>query len=111
MTSTASAGSPPVLVARARGRRGGWAGFGRLLLAEWTKLRSVRSTVWSLLLLIVLTLGFTGLFSWLTVSQWSKSRASQQRQIIADPVSTILGAGFQLSQPTICVPGGDGDGQ
>src|SRR6266700_1563869 len=34
-------------------------GFSRLMLAEWTKLRSVRSTVWSLLLLVVLDLGFT----------------------------------------------------
>jgi ABC-2 type transport system permease protein len=80
-------------------------GFGRLLLAEWTKLRSVRSTVWSLLLLAVLTLGFTGLFTWLTVSQWNRTDASQQRRIVEDPVSTILGAGFQLSQLAVCVLG------
>src|ERR1035437_5428205 len=29
-------------------------GFGHLLLAEWTKMRSVRSTVWSLTLLVTL---------------------------------------------------------
>lgn len=80
-------------------------GFGGLLLAEWTKLRSVRSTVWSLLLLVVLTLGFTTLFTALTVSQWSKTGAAQQRQIVADPVGMILGAGFQLSQLAICVLG------
>jgi ABC-2 type transport system permease protein len=80
-------------------------GFRRLMLAEWTKLRSVRSTIWSLLLLVVLTLGFTALFTWLTVSQWDKSTASQQRNIIADPVGTILGAGFQLSQLAVCVLG------
>lgn len=80
-------------------------GFAGLLRAEWTKLRSVRSTVWSLLLLVVLTLGFTTLFTALTVSQWSKSSASQQRQIVADPVGMILGAGFQLSQLAICVLG------
>lgn len=79
--------------------------FGRLLQAEWTKLRSVRSTLWSFLLLVVLTLGFTLLFTSLTVAEWSKSTATQQREIMADPVSTILGAGFQLSQLTICVLG------
>jgi ABC-2 type transport system permease protein len=79
--------------------------FGGLLRSEWTKLRSVRSTMWSLLLLVVLTLGFAALFTWLTVSQWSKSDASQQQQVISDPVGTILGAGFQLSQLTICVLG------
>ena len=66
-------------------------GFGGLLRAEWTKLRSVRSTVWSLLLLVILTLGFSALFTWLTVSQWSKSSVSEQQQIVADPVGTILG--------------------
>ncbi|MEP7019925.1 MAG: ABC transporter permease [Pseudonocardiales bacterium] len=79
--------------------------FSRLLLAEWTKLRSVRSTVWSLLLLVVLTLGFTALFTWLTVSQWDQSSKSQQQQFINDPVGLILGAGFQLSQLAICVLG------
>jgi hypothetical protein len=79
--------------------------FGRLLLSEWTKLRSVRSTAASLGLLVVLTLGFTTLIIWLTVSQWDKADPSQQRQLMADPVSTILGSGFQLSQLTICVLG------
>lgn len=89
----------PVSGSRGRG------GFGHLLLAEWTKLRSVRSTMWSLLLLAVLTLGFTALFSWLIVSQWSRDSASQHQQTLTDPVGTILGAGFQLSQLTICVLG------
>ena len=79
--------------------------FGRLLRAEWTKLRSVRSTLWSLLLLVVLVPGFTVLLTWLTISQWSKTDASARAQIIADPTSTILGAGFQLGQLTICVLG------
>lgn len=99
MTAVASAPPAPVAPAAAPVR------FGRLLLSEWTKIRSVRSTVASLGMLVVLTLGFTVLFTWLTVSQWSKADPSQQRQVIADPVSTILGAGFQLSQLTICVLG------
>jgi ABC-type transport system involved in multi-copper enzyme maturation permease subunit len=79
--------------------------FRRILASEWTKLRTVRSTPWSLLLLVVLTLGFTALFTSLTVSQWDKTDAKQQAQIVADPVSFILGGGFQLSQLTICVLG------
>jgi ABC-2 type transport system permease protein len=99
MTAVAPAPPAPVAPAAAPVR------FGRLLLSEWTKIRSVRSTVASLGMLVVLTLGFTVLFTWLTVSQWSKADPSQQRQVIADPVSTILGSGFQLSQLTICVLG------
>jgi ABC-2 type transport system permease protein len=79
--------------------------FGRLLVSEWTKTRSVRSTVASLGLLVVLTLGFTTLFTWLTVNQWTKADPSQRAQIVADPVSTMLGSGFQLSQLTVCVLG------
>jgi ABC-type transport system involved in multi-copper enzyme maturation permease subunit len=80
-------------------------GFGRLLLSEWTKIRSVRSTVWSLILLVIVTLGFTGLFTWLTILQWDKTDATQRAQIMADPVSTILGAGLEFGQLTICVLG------
>jgi ABC-2 type transport system permease protein len=81
------------------------AGFGRLMLSEWTKLRSVRSTVWSLVLLVVLDLGFTALFCGLTVGTWDKSDASQRLSVQADPTSTILGGGFALSQLTVCVLG------
>jgi ABC-2 type transport system permease protein len=80
-------------------------GFGRLLLAEWTKIRTVRSTLWSLILLVVLDLGFTALFVGLTVGQWDNTDASDRAQITADPVSMILGSGFFLSQLTVCVLG------
>jgi ABC-2 type transport system permease protein len=79
--------------------------FGPLLSSEWTKIRSVRSTVWALVLLVVLTLGFTVLINGLTAAQWDKTDASQQADIRADPVRQILAAGFQLSQLTICVLG------
>jgi ABC-2 type transport system permease protein len=79
--------------------------FSRLLLSEWTKIRSVRSTVWSLILLVIVTLGFTGLFTWLTILQWDKTDPTQRAQIMADPVSTILGAGLEFGQLTICVLG------
>ena len=100
--------SPPVQAARpglSHLLPPGAAGFGRLLLAEWTKIRSVRSTVWSLILLVVLTFGFTGLFTWLTILQWDKSDATQRAQIMADPVGTILGSGLEFGQLTICVLG------
>lgn len=81
------------------------AGFGHLLLAEWTKIRSVRSTVWSLLLLVILDVGFTVLFTWLTASQWDKTDASARAAVMADPTGTILGSGFFLGQLTVCVLG------
>jgi ABC-2 type transport system permease protein len=101
--------SPPVQATRpgssAAPAGSGVTGFGRLLLSEWTKIRSVRSTIWSLVLLVVLTFGFTGLFTWLTILQWDKSDPTQRAQIMADPVSTILGSGLEFGQLTICVLG------
>lgn len=64
----------------------------------------MRSTVWSFILLAVLTLGFTTLFTALTASQWG-SDSSQDAETSADPVSTILGSGLFLGQLTICVLG------
>ena len=52
MTATSPA-APPYQEPTARPVPGR-AGFGNLLASEWTKIRSVRSTVWSLILLIVL---------------------------------------------------------
>jgi ABC-type transport system involved in multi-copper enzyme maturation permease subunit len=75
------------------------------MLAEWTKIRSVRSTVWSLILLVVLNLGFTALFMALTAGQWSKSDPAGRATIMADPTGAILGSGFFLSQLTVCVLG------
>lgn len=79
-------------------------GFGATMLAEWTKIRSVRSTLWTLALLVVLDLGFTALFTYLTVANWSQN-GEAHAAIEADPASLIIGGGLQLSQLTICVLG------
>ncbi len=81
-------------------------GFGHLLAAEWTKIRSVRSTVWTLILFVVITIGLTALLSWLITSSWNGPRAApRDARIAIDPVGFILGAGLNLGQLTICVLG------
>lgn len=79
--------------------------FTRLMASEWTKIRSVRSTMWAFVLLFVLTLGFTTLITGLTAAQWTDTDLSDRQSITNDTVSFIIGAGFQLSQLTICVLG------
>ena len=79
--------------------------FHRVMAAEWTKIRSVRSTVWSLILLVVISLGFTALFVGLTVAQWDQASPQDRAQIMADPTGMILGSGFFFSQLAICVLG------
>jgi ABC-2 type transport system permease protein len=81
------------------------AGFGHLLLSEWTKLRSVRSTMWSLILLVVLTLGLTGLITGLTSGQWNTIGAASRITIMTNPVGTILNIPVEFGQLTIIVLG------
>lgn len=83
----------------------GHANFGRLMMAEGTKLRTVRSTVWSFVILIVAVIGFTALFTWLTVNQWSTMSGDDKAQLTIDPVPQILGSGLFLGQLAICVLG------
>ncbi len=80
-------------------------GFAHLLAAEWTKIRSVRSTVWSLGLLVVSDLGLTALFTWITVFDWAKSPPASHLATRADPTGLIMGAGLSFSQLAICVLG------
>jgi ABC-2 type transport system permease protein len=82
------------------------AGFGHLLLAEWTKIRSVRSTLWTLIVFAVVSLGLTGLLTWLTLRALTGGRHDAGgSQILTDPVSFILGTGLGLGQLAICVLG------
>jgi ABC-type transport system involved in multi-copper enzyme maturation permease subunit len=79
--------------------------FSRILAMEWTKFRSVRSTVYSLLAFVILTVGLAALFTWLNVNQWDKLDADQRASYQRDAVGNILGAGFVLGQLAICVLG------
>ncbi len=95
--------APPIPAAGPVGRR---AGFGHLLLTEWTKLRSVRSTLWTLVIFVVVTWGLTLLLTWLTLHALEAGRRdARSPAILTDPVSFILGTGFGLGQLAICVLG------
>jgi ABC-2 type transport system permease protein len=103
---TAAPASAPAGAPTAPGVPPGRGNFGSLLVSEWTKIRSVRSTVWTLLLFVVITIGLTVLLTFVINSNWTGPRAApRDARIIADPVSLILGAGIGLGQLTICVLG------
>lgn len=99
MTAPAQAPAAPPAV---QGRR---AGFGRLVQSELTKIRTVRSTMWSFLLLVILVLGFTVLITAVTVATWDKADTATRATVTGDPVGAILGAGLGFGQLTICVLG------
>jgi ABC-type transport system involved in multi-copper enzyme maturation permease subunit len=84
-------------------RRSGFAG---VMLAEWTKIRSVRSTVWTLIIFVVVSLALTALFTSLTLYALDSRKPGQAASsIVTDPVSFILGTGLGLGQLAICVLG------
>jgi ABC-2 type transport system permease protein len=102
--TTAPAAAPDTRAAVPPARK---AGFGHLLISEWTKLRSVRSTVWTLILFVIIVIGLTVLITSLVNSSWGTGPRSGSRDatIIADPVGVILGVGIGLGQLTIAVLG------
>lgn len=74
----------------------------RVMRAERTKLFSVRSTAWTLLILVVATVGLGILACWAASDHWSDISASDRAQF--DPVSQSL-AGVSLGQLAIAVLG------
>lgn len=73
-----------------------------VLRSEWTKLISVRSTVWTMVAMVATTIGFGVLISWATESNWAKVEARQRT--VFDATSTSL-AGIAFGQLAIAVLG------
>jgi len=74
----------------------------RVLLSEWTKLRSVRSSGWSLLVGFLLTILFPVLFAAVTASHWGHMRPQERAD--RHPLDIAL-AGVNVSQLAIAVLG------
>ncbi len=74
----------------------------RVLLSEWTKFRSLRSTMWTLLTAVVLTIGIGALFSAVTANQYHTFSAADRASF--NPVTTSLN-GILFSQLAIGVLG------
>ncbi|QMU77970.1 ABC transporter permease [Streptacidiphilus sp. PB12-B1b] len=80
------------------------AGFGSLLRAEWIKIRSVRSTVWTLVLMLLLAVGVSVLISAVTANGWATADAAAHASVVRDPVGTIFG-GMGLAELVACALG------
>jgi ABC-2 type transport system permease protein len=76
--------------------------FHRVLLSEWTKLRSVRSTKWSLAVGFLLTIAFPLIFSFVTRSHWGSMSPSDRAD--RHPLDIAL-AGVNVAQLAIAVLG------
>jgi ABC-2 type transport system permease protein len=74
----------------------------RVILSEWTKLHSLRSTRWSLLVAVVLTIGLPAIFAAVTSSHWGSMNPRERAD--RHPLDIAL-AGVNLSQLAIGVLG------
>jgi ABC-type transport system involved in multi-copper enzyme maturation permease subunit len=74
----------------------------RVLLSEWIKFRSLRSTVYTLLIALVLSIGIGALFSAVTASQYHTFGAADRASF--NPISTSLN-GMMFAQLAIGVLG------
>jgi ABC-2 type transport system permease protein len=85
----------------ARGR----AGFGGALRSEWTKIRSVRSTVWSLIALIAVSVGMISLMLAMRMGDWNQLSPARQHELAADPLGVYFPIAIGLGQLAMVVLG------
>jgi ABC-2 type transport system permease protein len=81
----------------------GRAGFRGTLASEFTKIRSVRSTYWTLLALLVVSLGIGAAATGGTAANWSHMSPSDQATF--DPTQASVAGLFYLGQLVIVVLG------
>jgi ABC-2 type transport system permease protein len=106
MTVTAQAtGSQRAAVLPASAGR---AGFGGTLRSEFTKIRSVRSTYWTLFAMIVITIGISALLSWGRIQDYASQPAFVQAHMaprIRSRATEFSMFGLILGQLVIAVLG------
>jgi ABC-2 type transport system permease protein len=98
MAVTTQPSRPPVLPPPS-----GRAGFSGTLRSEFTKLRSVRSTYWTLLVLLVVSIGIGAAITGGTAANWSHTSPSDQASF--DPTQASVAGLFYLGQLVIVVLG------
>jgi ABC-2 type transport system permease protein len=80
----------------------GRAGFGRLLRSEWTKIWSVRSTAWSLAILVIGGIGLSALIAGVMAAHWNTLSAADRQAVT---VKGVFGPGLTFAQLPLSVLG------
>jgi ABC-type transport system involved in multi-copper enzyme maturation permease subunit len=81
------------------------AGIDGALRSEWTKLRTVRSTMWSLLAMAAIAIGLMSLFGWLTMRRWDRFEPGERAVLLRQPLEIILVRPVFISQIVVAVLG------
>lgn len=83
----------------------GRAGLGGALRSEWTKVRSVRSTMWSLAAMASIAVGLMSLIVWLRMRSWSSMDPGERQNLLHRPVDIIIGRPVFIAQIAVVVLG------
>ncbi|GAA1809859.1 ABC transporter permease subunit [Planosporangium flavigriseum] len=81
------------------------AGIGGALRSEWTKIRSVRSTMWSLLAMAGISIGLMSLIAWATMHRWARFEPREQAALLKQPLEIILVRPVFVCQLVVAVLG------
>lgn len=76
-----------------------------VIRSEWTKLRSLRSTWWTVAAYLTISIGFCALVTYLFAGRWEHVGAENQQAVRDDPIGLILQPGAQFGQLAVAVLG------
>ncbi|WP_432986641.1 ABC transporter permease [Dactylosporangium sp. CA-233914] len=81
------------------------AGLPGMLRSEWTKLRTVRSTVWSIVAMAGIAIGLMSVIAWSIMRQWDSAGASDHDYLARHPLEIVLARPVFIAQLVIAVLG------
>ncbi|MET7392504.1 ABC transporter permease [Dactylosporangium sp. NPDC005572] len=81
------------------------AGLPGMVRSEWTKLRTVRSTVWSLVAMAGISLGLMSMIAWSVMRQWDSADPGTQEVLRQYPLELVIARPVYISQLVIAVLG------
>jgi ABC-type transport system involved in multi-copper enzyme maturation permease subunit len=81
------------------------AGIGGTLRSEWTKIRTVRSTIWSLVAMAGISIGLMSLIAWATMHRWARFDPREQVSLAQRPLEIILARPVFVCQLVVAVLG------
>ncbi|MGI5244770.1 ABC transporter permease [Dactylosporangium sp. CA-139066] len=81
------------------------AGLPGMLRSEWTKLRTVRSTVWSVVAMAGIALGLMSVIAWAVMRQWSTADPGSQSYLREHPIEIVIARPVFIAQLVVAVLG------
>ena len=84
----------------------GRAGLSGALRSEWTKIRSVRSTLWSIAAMAAIAIGLNALINYLSIDRrWAGMPPGERLDIMQNPLGQILEGPMSVAQFAVAVIG------